>query len=156
MSTRSVIATGTADNWKGRYVHWDGYPTAVGRAVQEIMRRDGYAKATKVLLNDHYGWSSVDGQIGGEVPESLQDERFVQVSGYGVAYREDHGESNPDEWFTSDSANPLWIEWVYILTPTNIVVLKGDYRENTFREVGETGFDDEIQMVRIEDAVYAV
>lgn len=65
MGTRSVIARGTAlDNWQGRYCHWDGYPSGVGRDLFQLyqghFQRDA-AAMLKALLDDHRGWSHVSG-----------------------------------------------------------------------------------------------
>ena len=59
MGTRSVIAAHYPDGVKGRYVHWDGYPSGVGKAVFEIAKRDGLEGAFHTLLERHYGWSTV-------------------------------------------------------------------------------------------------
>lgn len=156
MGTRSVVATGTVEDWKGRYVHWDGYPTGVGQALRSILIRDGFEVATQTILRDHYGWSSLDAQYGEELPEFLSDGRFVRVEGYGTAYTTEQGQSSEDDWHTSKNSDPLWIEWAYIVQPEKIIVLKGDYKNGCFREVGTVLYDDDdLGMCVIEDAVYA-
>jgi len=42
MGNRAVIAATYPDGVKGRYVHWDGYPSGVGLAVLAIVQRDGW------------------------------------------------------------------------------------------------------------------
>ena len=55
MGTRSIVGAEIGDKTEGRYVHWDGYPEGVGRAVARIVLRDGYERAVKTLMLDHYG-----------------------------------------------------------------------------------------------------
>lgn len=127
MGTRSVIATpGPDGGWKGRYVHWDGYPAGVGDALRAIIARDGVEKALKVLTEDHYGWSSVDGR-GGELSPGMRDGRFVVVEGYGVAYTTEQGQSSPDEWVTDDTFADSWCEYVYVVLPDGRVTAFSRY-----------------------------
>jgi len=66
MSTRSIIARSTGpDTFTGRYHHWDGYPSGLGRTLFEI-RRDIFANDTaamlSTLLDQHpAGWSTICG-----------------------------------------------------------------------------------------------
>lgn len=156
MSTRSVVATGTVEGWKGRYVHFDGYPTGVGESVRQIVPRDGVETTVWNLIHDNYGWSSVDAEFGKELDEFLRDGRFVRVDGYGVAYTTEQGQSSPDDWQTDSNADPLWIEWVYLIQDEGIVVLKGDYENKCFREVGTVKYHDAEGMGHIESAVYSM
>lgn len=111
MGTRSIVAVPTEDGgWKGRYVHWDGYPTGVGLALLKIVQRDGLDTARRVLTEEHYGWSSVDAE-GDSTPSYYSPERFEVVPGYGVAYIYTE---HPDEWLTSDG-DTGWTEWAYVL-----------------------------------------
>lgn len=124
MGTRSVVAVPTADGgWKGRYVHWDGYPEGVGSALAKIVQRDGYDTAVRVLTQDHYGWSSVTGEEHQELTLGYTDGRFEAVPGYGVAYTTKGGQSSPDEWITSDG-DPGWTEYAYVLHPDSVRVLE--------------------------------
>lgn len=113
MSTRSVIAVPDGESWKGRYVHWDGYPTGVGAQVLEIVQRDGVVKAREVLTTEHYGWSVVSSDCTDEVgPSDSDPNRWVPVPGYGVAYV--NGTEQPDEWIEFGE-NKSWCEWAYVL-----------------------------------------
>lgn len=66
MSTRSVVAFKTPDGrFIGRYCHFDGYPSGVGKTLFDAYRahfgRD-LAKLRKFLIDDHpAGWSSLTG-----------------------------------------------------------------------------------------------
>lgn len=108
MGTRSVIAATPADAARGRYVHWDGYPTGVGQALLNIVRRDGLDKAREVLTREHFGWSSVTGEGSDLAATTTDDGRFVIVPGYGLAYSHDE---HKDAWAQSVHSE----EWGYIL-----------------------------------------
>ena len=56
MGTRSVIAVKTDTGWKGRYCHWDGYPSGVGANLLRVVARDGFETAVKTLTEQHYSW----------------------------------------------------------------------------------------------------
>lgn len=124
MGTRSVVAVPLkSGGWKGRYVHWDGYPEGVGRALAQIVQRDGYETAVKTLTQDHYGWSSLDPNAGAELDPGYTDGRFAAVEAYGVAYTTEQGQSSPDEWITPEGDD--WgTEWAYVLHPDSIRVLE--------------------------------
>lgn len=109
MSTRSIIAVPHEDNWRGRYVHWDGYPAHMGQELSEILRRDGYAKAVKVLTEDYKSWSSISSTIGAT-------ERLV--AGYGEPHTDIP--DNEDPWIYPQDED--WTEWVYLLLPFGIAV----------------------------------
>ena len=125
MGTRSVVAVrdkgGVA--WKGRYVHWDGYPDGVGAAVAEIVKRDGVETAVRTLLEEHYGWSTVNAEPNVSLTQGYDDGRFVAVPGYGVAYTTKQGQSSPDEWyrFPLSKDDCVWIEWVHVIEPDGTV-----------------------------------
>lgn len=61
MGTRSVVAEPQGDGWHGRYVHWDGYPSGVGRTVFALAESMGPETAREFLLREHTGWSSLAG-----------------------------------------------------------------------------------------------
>lgn len=147
MSTRSSVGFQTGDTWKGRYVHSDGYPTYLGHVLQLLVQRDGVEAVTKRITEDRYGWSNLNpdqpdtssvvidpaatyGTYAFGTPEyeawnltkgSYSDGRFAGEAGYGVAYTEVGGQSDPDGWVTPEED---WgTEWAYLLTPKGIVVL---------------------------------
>jgi hypothetical protein len=76
MSTRAVIARPRGDGFAGRYHHWDGYPSGLGATLFWLsqpndVRTDNNLPPTpwdgdieamqKVLLDDHTGWSTING-----------------------------------------------------------------------------------------------
>lgn len=112
MSTRSIIATSDADGvFRGRYVHWDGYPTGVGEAARTIVQRDGLAAAVKTLVVDHTVWSSIDG-VGREA-------RDISVEGYGDALDDI---ADADAWITGTDVDAWDTEYAYVLRPEGIDV----------------------------------
>ena len=118
MSTRSVVAIPDGDAWKGRYVHWDGYPTAMAPSLTDLVRRDGLAKVVLTLTESFYGWSTIDpNQTRLEDCSGFDAERFTSVPGYGVAPKDQF-----DDWHTPDPE--AWTEWAYVLCPAGLLVVK--------------------------------
>lgn len=118
MGTRSVVAARQEDgSWRGRYVHWDGYPDGVGAAVQEIVKRDGRDQAIETLLVQNFGWSSVDAQREQELGSGYTDGRFRAVPGYGVAYTTEQNQSHSEDWYDAESVRNEggYIEYVHII-----------------------------------------
>ena len=118
MSTRSVVAYRTEEGWRGRYIHFDGYPDYMNGALSEIVKRDGYEKAKAVLCDEHRSWSQVDPNVQTKATEMLGD-RGEYVDGYGVAYTDE-----PDDyWYSSDNPEALypWIEYIHILEANGTV-----------------------------------
>lgn len=151
MGTRSAVCEPHGDSYRGRYVHWDGYPSGVGRALSALVQRDGLEVVRKTIIHDHYGWSSLDETqtVSSKAliakmkrkglswhPEygtaeyhahsfsiGYNDGRFAQVKGYGVAYTTEQGQSWPDEWIRPEAD---WgTEWRYVLTDSALRILRG-------------------------------
>lgn len=122
MGTRSVVATRYPDGVKGRYIHWDGYPTHMAKALFQIVARDGLEGAAYTLMEAHYSWSSIDpGQQDGPLSAGMNDGRFVTVPGYGVAYTTEQGQSSPDEWHRPDERD-TWCEYAYVIAPAGLMM----------------------------------
>lgn len=126
MSTRSVVAIPTANGgWKGRYVHFDGYPEHMLPALTDLISRKGLDRVIDVLINWNPAWASIGG--GDAVFASTLGGTSHKVSDYGVAYK--RSESSMDSWYTDQNNDPLFIEFVYILEPTGIRVLESYVNE---------------------------
>lgn len=127
MGTRSIVGFPHGDGVKGRYCHWDGYPTGVGSALWRIIERDGADKARFVLTEQHYGWSSVNAEDVQDLDASRGDGRFVGVPGYGIAYTTEQDQSSPDWWCyapkTEDGDN-CGTEYGYAIGPKALTVFK--------------------------------
>lgn len=130
MGTRSIIAEPTDNGFRGRYAHWDGYPTAMGRNLWLIIARDGLDKAIAALIKDNTGWS----RIGPD----LADNR-VNVAGYGEAYLP----PDPDDWWDQTFIN-AGIEWAYVLNRKAVSILRPDPDHiKGWEHVGDLPYDQE-------------
>lgn len=122
MSTSSFVGTvDSTGRFAGRYVHFDGYPTARGPILAGILAGHDHniADVLDVLTRQYYGWSSLSADTGNE-PKSKLDGRDVAVLGYGYAYTTHQGQAEPDDWITGRlgqrSDTPTWCEWGYLFT----------------------------------------
>lgn len=67
MSTRGTLAVGTAESWHGVYVHYDAYPSVLGRCIWALVqdyrtRFDDLGDAIRAVAADYIdahpgGWS---------------------------------------------------------------------------------------------------
>lgn len=141
MGTRSVVAIPYArkTGWRGRYIHWDGYPSGVGRTLHKIVRRDGRDKAVRVLVEDHAGWSSVNGEADPKVGLGMDDGRFEAVPGYGTAYtttklnifgEKNYQQARKSDWIRHDG-DDCGTEYAYVLRANGMVVLARRYADGT-------------------------
>lgn len=120
MGTRSAVCEPHGVSYRGRYVHWDGYPTGVGLRLLELVQRDGLEKVRQTIIHDHYAWSSLHSE---ELSPGYQDGRFVVVPDYGTAYTTEQGQSNEDEWVTP--SEDYGTEWRYVLADDGLKVYAG-------------------------------
>jgi hypothetical protein len=110
MSTRSIVAVwdtpaGDSLQWKGRYVHSDGYPAWTGEQIRLIGRRDGAEVAARVLTQDRTEWSQL--ASGTTAADAVRGK--VAVPGYGLAYSDASG-----HWYTRDG-DTGGCEWAYVI-----------------------------------------
>jgi hypothetical protein len=118
MSTRAVIARVKGNNIEGRYHHWDGYPTGLGKTLFDKARELGVYHVLDILIDQHPGgWSTVNNRDWNKDP--------VYV---GVTAKEDvngpecycHGSRSEDGGppITFETLKE-WggIEWIYALDP---------------------------------------
>lgn len=131
MGTRSIIAKQTGDSWRGRYAHWDGYPTNMASQLWNIVARDGVETAIKVLIDDHFYWSSVNMFANADDPMSIgmNDGRFANVAGYGITGTTE--QASPDEWYGPEDMEASWAEWVYIISEGGLMILDA-YSQSLF------------------------
>ena len=115
MGTRSVIARYNIDGkWEGRYVHWDGYPTSMMPALEEIIARDGFATASRVLIDEHFGWSSI---APGMTLEEQTESHIVPLPGYGRYYNDSDNDPFIMTWA---EVKECGAEYFYIITSDEI------------------------------------
>ena len=133
MGTRSVVAIPDGTSWRGRYVHWDGYPEGRIPVLRALVARDGLEVVIKTIITGpHYGWSHLDPEMPpkfDKVPSSEHvafwekhgrlpatdpgngDGRFRCVDGYGVAYTDTkvstfgagYQQTTEDDWYTPET-----------------------------------------------------
>jgi len=119
MGTNSIIAVREDGEVRGRYVHWDGYPSYMGVELVKLVERDGLERVIEVLTGEHYGWSSISSEETGPMPDFYTADRFELVPHYGVAYTH---EEQSDEWLGPFDSENSWAEYAYVLTPMGLEV----------------------------------
>jgi hypothetical protein len=145
MSTRSVIATGTEQKWRGHFCHWDGYPSAKGPDLWAIVKRDGLDAARARFLEEYATWSTISAtqpNIEGVTPDKgapfgspeqvasyfapggIYGESLINVPGYGTAHRPDPEQS---EWIITNDGPDGGTEWAYVLSDTALVIFERRY-----------------------------
>lgn len=80
MSTNSVV--GLFNEKRGRYVHWDGYPTYMGNMLAAICKENGVDEAMEVITKKYTHWSCLDNGS----PTENEPERFKLIPHYGITY----------------------------------------------------------------------
>lgn len=127
MGTHGIVAIDDGETeWKGVYVHYDGYPNGLGRSCWEIVNRMGREAAVDMLYREGGYWGFVDSRT------SIRDachngERIVP----GI------GQWNPDPHqpiMRSIHDDLMATRWIYILRENDIAVL---YRPNLRQRAGE-------------------
>jgi hypothetical protein len=111
MSTRWVLGKYQpgSDRWEGRYVHFDGYPTAAGPVVYGLVAELGAQGVVDQVIDAHRnGWSYLESPWAGSKCYCHQGRADQQ--------------SPDDEWVTSYDPDS-WCEWAYILDPDQNAVL---------------------------------
>ena len=114
MATRSIIAEPFGDGWRGRYSHWDGYPTVKIPQLKELVIRDGVEKVRQTLLHDNLSWSVIDPNY------ETRETEWKVVEGYGEA----HNDIKSVKWFTQSDTEFAWAEYVYVLGDKAIFAYK--------------------------------
>jgi hypothetical protein len=141
MSTRSVIAVPHKDSWRGRYCHYDGYPSGVGVELQRIYTEvfQGDLEIMKKHLTiHHHEWADLR-DLEDDQPESQV------VPHVGRAQKTDD-----NSWITRDGDD--WgTEWAYVMKPEGIVVYQRiwDTSPKRWHERGLVYWADTLTMERI-------
>jgi hypothetical protein len=169
MGTRSIIAIPDGDGWRGRYCHYDGYPTGVGMTLTALVNRDGIRAVQRIIVLEHAGWSGLDlaqpsqEQLETTPPDRdapwdsiekqaslwqnmFADGRFAAIEGYGVAYTttvlaNGYQQARMNDWILPDGAK--WgTEWLYVLGDSGLLV--GKVEGDTVRPLGLVRYDDDL------------
>lgn len=135
MSTRGVIAVGTLENWKGRYHHFDSYPTGLGQSLFEhyhltfnknLKAMIGYLIKSQIAS---CGWSTVVNRdlskppISPEGRVSFSDPRY-ETQDNPICYwlrRDEKAYAKIEPTFTQDTSDH-WCEWAYVIDPEKQVM----------------------------------
>jgi hypothetical protein len=117
MATRGVIARSyDGKTWRGRYHHFDSYPTGLGVALQDCLRyfNGDIEKMLEYLIDQHpAGWSTILGSDFG-LPAGFKTFRSVEewpVPHQPLCYC--HGERNEQE-FTITNEDDTDTEFAYV------------------------------------------
>lgn len=113
MSTRGVIARPKGDEWEGRYHHFDGYPSGLGKTLWDLIQEWGVEKAHRVLIDEHTGWSTINGRDWTQEPG--YDRRSAPA-----CYC--HGARHEDGWMMTRSGNNANTEWAYVIGALALVI----------------------------------
>ncbi|GAA1082687.1 hypothetical protein [Kitasatospora arboriphila] len=135
MSIRSIIARPAPGGFAGRYVHSGGHPDrrvpVLLTTVQRLYGGDPGAAARHYLDDHPAGWSRLGPAVpapGGR-PAPYEDPYAPPEQCYC------HGRwSGPAQLITHDTADPLWHEWIYLLRPDGLEVIRTDWRKSTRTE----------------------
>jgi hypothetical protein len=171
MSTNGIIARSTGEGtFKGRYHHWDSYPSGLGVALVELYRghfKHDLTHMLTVLLDQHpAGWSTiVQKDFGlkpgytnvGSRPDGMSIEEFqnqplnrrLQCYCHGARHEED---------FLHDEKSDCGAEWAYVFDEDEKVLhvldrqkheVSGEYH---WQDVGriDLATEDEINWTAIE------
>lgn len=132
MATRCIVAEPYGDGWRGRYSHWDGYPSVKLPQLSKLVLRDGVETVRKTLLHDNLSWSVIDPDY------ETRETEWKVVEGYGEA----HSDIKSVKWFTQNDHEFAWAEYVYVLGDRAIFAHKIE-NDKSLSFVGEYRYDGE-------------
>lgn len=133
MGTRSIIAVPETERgpeaWKGRYCHWDGYPSGVGKTLIEEVKRLGVGFVRDVIMAETAGWSSIVGHKL-DAPPNWEGKNAAgdQVGKAGPQSYTARGEGLPGagQMHRDSDDDFVGAEYVYILHDDHLEVIPGD------------------------------
>ena len=135
MSTRACIAfgIGDGDDWRGRYHHFDGYPSGLGQSLYALAQEWDPATMKRVLLNEHTGWSTIN------------DADWSLPPGYGDGDQPKcycHGERDEDGWLVEPSSIVKSdMEWLYVIRGRSMDVHAINYKVGVGPILATVNFD---------------
>lgn len=115
MSTRSNVGIKEGNKFKYIYVHFDGYPTGVGRTL-----RKSYTDPKKVEELISLGACSVLGDDLDPERENFDYDSKVLNENGSLFYGRDRGEKETEakevDWneYLKDVSEDIWIEYIYV------------------------------------------
>jgi hypothetical protein len=137
MSTRSIVGVPWGDGVRGRYVHSDGYPSHMGRALWALAHSQfsGAELAELVCGMGPEGWSWITGAGAEDEP-------------WGQPYGDHYGNGDGLEWWVtapvlSDDDDHGGTEWGYALTDSTMTVFKIGWDDGSAIPVAVVRLDGE-------------
>ena len=158
MSTRATIARTTEGNaFRGRYNHFDGYPSGVGMGIIRAIGHYGLNRAKQILLDEHpAGWSNVatcdwSKEIG------YVEDLYAKDQDRPQCYC--HGDRNEEGWMVDSvaDADNMSIEWAYFFNDADDTLKVYEHNDSKWEWRGTVdltsrlGHKSEIQMARIQE-----
>lgn len=126
MSTRGAVGIGNKKKWRAVYNHWDSYPTGLGKEVWKRIKKVGLKNFSSELLK-YRDWreylnEGICEYCGKKVgqPHSIGSEIFMAKKKPGYypdteIKHHKHSKSGKGDQITTEDADPLFIEWIYII-----------------------------------------
>lgn len=164
MGTRGVIAERHGQSWRGRYHHWDSYPTGLGKSLWHVIPGvfgGNLEVALNFLLRQHTSWSTIQGADWTKEAGYIEDAKCRKC---GKKYESGHEEKTGHkfEWPRSSDSGPkchchgsrneksgkyitegddCGVEWAYVLDKkkATLTVLRHIWREKGTQYVGIGG-----------------
>ena len=174
MGTRGCVAIAQGDGWRGVYNHWDSYPMELGKELWAHLQGKDLRQFAEDLLRYgdwreylNGGTCQYCGQQAGQpcsisgvifslgVPSdkhTLEVQRNIARTGYPDPDAKYHQHSTAaDGQMTDQDADPLFIEWVYVVALTNgHVTVLANTTTNELKE-GQPGYWCEPSTLRLLD-----
>jgi len=144
MGTRGVIARQTGEHsFKGRYHHWDSYPTGLGATLYDLARTQfagDVPRMLKVLLDEHpAGWSTINGADFSQ-PPGFEEDGFKTKGPHCYC----HGGRHEDGFeHTEETASGSGCEYAYVFTDGGRMLVLSSYCEDGNKMIGFFGSGDE-------------
>jgi hypothetical protein len=142
MGTRGCIARRTGEfSFKGRYHHWDSYPSGLGAALFALNRGHfggDTAAMLRVLLDEHKaGWSTILGADFSLPPEPV-DGRTDDAPRGPSCYCHG-GRSETASLLTEKNAAGSGVEYAYAFTDGGAMLVLSSYHPSGGKMVGYFG-----------------
>lgn len=100
-STKGIIAVTSKKSWQGVYNHYDSYPSGLGQAIWDKIK-----------------WYQQEGMTLEDAVQTFTSCKIVLIpQGYSKFPDKPFHISEPERIYTSATANPILLEWIYVIDP---------------------------------------
>lgn len=100
-TTKGIIAVKGKKGWQGVYNHYDSYPSGLGQAIWDKIK-----------------WYEQQGMPLQDAIQTFLASKVKDVpQGYSKFPDKPFGRNEPAREYTNKTANPILLEWVYIIDP---------------------------------------